>query len=242
MKKLVFVTAIIAGFAIPAGALAGTFNGIVVGKSGGSLAVASKAGVVRTVHTRAHPRIGARVRVNGSSIRVLGLTHHARIRATVVKKAGNTTLVAAGHSLLAIRTSGRRLASLGSGPATGAVVDTTVGIANGQLTQGSIHVVGEAGSVSVQAQISGVAPGMITLLVNGQTFSIPLPAGIQLPSTLVGQFVNLRLDLSQASPVANAEDDDQAEAEDNDDNDQADDQGDDHGQEPGDHQGDDGDD
>ncbi|MGZ8692109.1 MAG: hypothetical protein ACXWZY_04820 [Gaiellaceae bacterium] len=41
MKKLILVTAVLAAFAFPAGALAGTFTGIVVGKSGGNIAVAA---------------------------------------------------------------------------------------------------------------------------------------------------------------------------------------------------------
>ena len=227
MKKLILVTAVGAALAFPVGAFGATFTGVVVGKSGSNLAVASKSGTVRTVHTRSNARVGARVRVNGVAVRVLGLTHRARIHAIVVKRAGGATLLAAGRSLLSIRHSGRRLSSLaGAGPATGAVVNTTVGISNGQLTQQSMQVVGQTKSVTVQAQITAVATGSITVLVNGQPFSIPLPAGIQLPSTLVGQFVTLTLNLAQAGPIARA-DDDQGENEDDDD--QGEDQGEDHG-------------
>lgn len=218
MKKLILVTAVLAAFAFPAGAFAGTFTGVVVGKSGGNIAVASKSGAVRSVHTGAHPRIGARVRVNGASVRVVGLARHARIHAVVVKRVGGATLVAAGKSLLAIRSSGRRLSSLaGSGPSTGAVVNSNVDIANGQLTQQSMQVVGQAGSVTVQAQVTAVGPGTITVLVNGQPFSIPLPAGIQLPASLVGQFVTLNLTLAQGGVTATTGDDNENENDDNDD-------------------------
>ena len=228
MKKLILVTAVAAALAFPVGAFGATFTGVVVGKTGSNLAVASKSGTVRAVHTRSHARVGARVRVNGAAVRVLGLTHRARIHAIVVKRAGGATLLAAGRSLLSIRQSGRRLSSLaGAGPATGAVVNATVGISNGQLTQQSMQVVGQMNSVTVMAQITAVATGSITVLVNGQPFSIPLPAGIQLPSTLVGQFVTLTLNLAQAGPTARADDDDQGENEDDDD--QGEDQGDDHG-------------
>ena len=208
MKKLILVTAVVAAFAFPAGAFAGTFTGVVVGKSGSNIAVASKSGTVRTVHTSAHPRIGARVRVNGAALRVLGLARHARIHAVVVKRVGGATLVAAGKSLLAIRSSGRRLSSVaGSGPSTGAVVNSNVDIANGQLTQQSMQVVGQAGSATVQAQVTAVGPGTITVLVNGQPFSIALPAGIQLPASLVGQFVTLNLTLAQGGVTATEGDD-----------------------------------
>ena len=208
MKKLILVTAVVAAFAFPPGAFAGTFTGVVVGKSGSNIAVASKSGTVRTVHTSAHPRIGARVRVNGAALRVLGLARHARIHAVVVKRVGGATLVAAGKSLLAIRSSGRRLSSVaGSGPSTGAVVNSNVDIANGQLTQQSMQVVGQAGSATVQAQVTAVGPGTITVLVNGQPFSIALPAGIQLPASLVGQFVTLNLTLAQGGVTATEGDD-----------------------------------
>ncbi len=227
MKKLILVTAVVAAFAFPTGALAGTFTGVVVGKSGSNIAVASNSGTVRTVHTRAHPRLGARVRVNGAAVRILGLAHRARIHAVVVKRVGGATLVAAGRSLLAIRSSGRRLSSLtGSGPATGAVVNSTVDIANGQLTQQSMQVVGQTGSARVQAQVTAVGPGTITVLVNGQPFSISLPAGIQLPASLVGQFVTLNLTLAQSGATATAGDDNENENDDQDE-DQNDDQGDD---------------
>jgi hypothetical protein len=240
VKKLILVTAVVAAFAFPAGALAGNFTGIVVGKSGGHIAVASKSGVVRTVSTRAQPRLGARVRVNGASVRAFGVAHRARIHAVVVKRAGGTTLVAAGRSLLAIRSSGRRLSSLaGSGPSTGAVVNSTVDIANGQLTQQSMQVVGQSGTVSVQAQVTAVAAGSITVLVNGQPFSIALPAGIQLPASLVGQFVTLNLNLAQTGPTATTDDDNE-----NDNDDQNENQNDDGNQGQGNQggQGDGGDD
>jgi len=208
VKKLILVTAVVAAFAFPAGAFAGTFTGVVVGKSGSNIAVASKSGTVRTVHTSAHPRIGSRVRVDGAALRVLGLARHARIHAVVVKRVGGATLVAAGKSLLAIRSSGRRLSSVaGSGPSTGAVVNSNVDIANGQLTQQSMQVVGQAGSATVQAQVTAVGPGTITVLVNGQPFSIALPAGIQLPASLVGQFVTLNLTLAQGGVTATEGDD-----------------------------------
>lgn len=228
MKKLILVTAVVAAFAFPTGALAGTFTGVVVGKSGGNIVVASKSGTVRAVQTGAHPRIGARVRVNGAAVRVLGLAHHARIHAVVVKRVGGATVVAAGRSLLAIRSSGRRLSSLaGSGPSTGAIVNSHVDIANGQLTQQSMQVVGHTGTVSVQAQVTAVGPGTITVLVNGQPFSISLPAGIQLPASLVGQFVTLNLSLAHGGPTARADDEKENEAENGDQDDDQNDQGDD---------------
>jgi hypothetical protein len=106
-------------------------------------------------------------------------------------------------------------------------VNTSVGIGNGQLTQQSMQVVGQSGAATVQAQVTAVGAGTITVLVNGQPFSIALPAGIQLPASLVGQFVTLNLSLTQTGATATADD------ENGNDDDQGEDQNDDNGQNPG---------
>lgn len=208
MKKFLFAAVIAAAVGLPSNALAGTFTGVVVGKSSGHLAVATKSGAVQTISTRAHPQLGARIRVNGASVRTLGFSHSARLHAIVVKRVGPRTFVAAGHSLLSIRSQRTFSSIAGSGPSSGAVVNATVGIANGQLTQQSMQVVGQTGNVTVQAQVTAVGPGTITVLVNGAPFQIALPAGIQLPASLVGQFVTLNLNLAQSNPTATTGDDD----------------------------------
>jgi hypothetical protein len=230
MKKLLFAAVVAAAMALSSNAFAGAFSGVVVGKAKGHVAVATKAGAVRTITTRAHPRLGARVRITGTSMRVVGFARSARIHAIVVKRSGASTFVAAGRSLLAIR-SQRTFASVaGSGPSSGAVVDATVGIANGQLTQQAMQVVGQAGQVTVQAQVSAVGAGFITVLVNGTPLQISLPAGIQLPASLVGQFVTLNLRLANNNAIAEEEDEDENEQEDHDDDhDGHHDGGDDHG-------------
>jgi hypothetical protein len=229
MRKLVLAAAVVATVAIlpTAAPAASTFTGVVVAKSRDSLAVASKAGTITTVHTRVHVRIGARVRVSASSVRVVGLAHRVRLHAVVVRRAGSTTFLAGGHSLLAVHT-GRQLASAVATlqPGTGAVINTTATITpNGQLNAGATQVVGQLSEIEVHAVVTAVGPGTITLSVNGQPLTIALPAGIQLPATLVGQSVTLKLKLNEAEPVA--EDEDQAENDDQ--GDDNDDQGDDDG-------------
>ncbi len=222
MKKLLLAVAVTAAVIFPTSAFAGTFTGVVVGNSGGNLAVASKSGVVRTVHTRAHLRLGTRVSVNGTAVRAAGVAHRARIHGVVIGRSHGVTFVAAGHSLLAVRArSGRRLASTASGPPTGSVVNSTVAIGGGQLTQQSIQVVGSAGSVTIQAPVTAVGAGSITVTINGQSLTIPLPAGLQLPASLVGQSVTLNVTLSVSGATAQADEDDQGE----DNDDQGDDDG-----------------
>jgi hypothetical protein len=219
MKKLLLVgAAAAAAAAIPTSAYAGTFGGVVVARGGGSIAVAAKAGAVRTFHSRAHARVGARVLVNGAGVRVIGTARSARIHGVVVRRVGRTTFLAAGRSLLSMRSGPRAFTSTAAGVAPGAVVNATVAIANGRLTQQAMQVVGEDERITVQATVSAVGPGTITVSVNGQSLTIALPAGIQLPASLVGQTVTLVVRLDDDEPVANPadEDDDANEIDDDD--------------------------
>jgi hypothetical protein len=227
MKKLALMAAVVAAAAIFPTAAFAAFDGVVVGSSPGALAIASTSGAIHTVHSRAHARVGARVHVNGNAVRVIGRARSVRIHAVVVRRIGSTTFLAGGHSLFAVRSS-RRLASLAqSGPTTGAVVNTTAQVtATSQLTAGSMQVVGQTGVVTVQAPVTAVGQGFITVSVNGTPLTIELPAGIQLPASLVGQSVTLTLTLANGQPVAN-EDNDQGDDNDNqgDDNDDQGDHG-----------------
>jgi hypothetical protein len=239
MKKLACLAAVVAAAVIFPTAAFAAFNGVVVGTSPGSLAVAAKSGAIHTVHTRVHARVGARVRVSGNAVRVIGRARAVRIHAVVVRRVGSTTFLAGGRSLLAVQTS-RRLASAGqSGPVTGAVVNTTAQVtASSQLTAGSMQVVGQTGTVTVQAPVTAVGQGFITVSVNGTPLTIELPAGIQLPASLVGQSVTLTLRLVDGQPVANEDDeqgDDNDQGEDNDDRGDDNDHGDHHGGDDGGH-------
>lgn len=224
MKKLALIAAVAGAAAIFPTAAFASFSGVVVGKSPGALAIASKSGAIQTVQTRAHPRVGARVRVSGTAVRVIGRAHSVRINAVIVRRVGGTTFLAGGHSLFAMH-NGRRLASVvdNNQPTTGAVINTTATVTpSGQLNAGQTTVVGQMTTITVQAPVTAVAPGSITVTVNGAPFTIALPAGIQLPASLVGQSVTLTLNLSGGQPTA-TEDDEQGDN--NDQNDNNDDQG-----------------
>lgn len=227
MKKLLTVAALAVTALFPSTALAGTFNGVVVGNGGGSLAIAAKSGLVRTVHSRANLRLGARVRVTGRAVRSFGVAHRARVHGVVLRHAAGTTFLAAGGSLLAMRSA--------SAPAAGTVVNANVGIAAGSLTQQSLQPVGHDDRVTVQAPVTAVGPGTITVTVNGQPLTLRLPAGIQLPASLVGQSVTLTVKVEDENEVEveNEVENEPAENEANDDNDH-------HGGDDGDHGGHDG--
>jgi hypothetical protein len=231
MKKLLFATVLAAAALFPTSAFAGTFSGVVVGKGGGNLAVAGKGGLVRTVHSGAAVRVGARVRVNGLRVRVVGLAHRARVHGVVLRRVGTTTFLAAGRSLVAVRSpSGRRLA--GIAPSAGTVVNANVAIAGSKLTQHSLQVVGRDDRVTIQAPVTAVGPGSITVAVNGQPLTIRLPAGIQLPASLVGQTVSLTIRVEDENEIE-IEDENEIENENEDHHNRGPGGGDDHGDHSG---------
>lgn len=228
MKRVASFAAVAATAAIfPSGAFA-ALTGVVVSKAPGSLAVASKSGAIHTVRTRTNARVGERVRVSGAAVRVIGRAHHVRIRAVVVRRVGSTTFLAGGRSLLAVH-AGRRLTSIvQTTPPTGAVVNTTATVTTtGQLSAGPMQIVGQTTSITVQAPVTAVGPGSITVNVNGTLLTIALPAGLQLPASLVGQSVTLTLSLESGHVTAREDDDEQGD--DNDQDDKDDETGGDHG-------------
>jgi len=212
MKWFVSVLALAAATAAlwPAAGGAATFNGIVVAKQHGTLLVASPAGALRAV--RGSARLGSRIVLTGHGATVVGRATHARVRGIVVRRVGSTLVLSSNRHLIAIPNRiGRRLAvdtppasgtttttTTTTTPAPGAVVTTDVSIQNGQLEEDDETEVGQvnSSSITVQATIKAVGAGTVTLDVQGQSITVPLPAGLTLPASLVGQTVTLNLSLS----------------------------------------------
>jgi hypothetical protein len=212
MKRILLVLVALGVLAAwPAASGAATFKGTVVAKERGKLLVASPAGVIQAVS--GHATMGSRVVVQAGSVKVIGRVHTAHIRGIVVRRVGTTMVLSSNHHLVAVRHAARKLASAsdttpvpgttpsvapaaGTAPAPGAVVSTNVTIANGGLDEDDSEVVGQAGSVAIQAQVVSVAAGTVTLLVNGVNVPVTLPAGLTLPASIVGQMVSLTLNLN----------------------------------------------
>lgn len=193
---LLVVMAVAVAALWPAAGGAATFRGVVVANERGTLLVASPTGLVRAVTGRAS--VGARVTVGGGHASVVGRASQARVRGIVVRSVGTTLFISSNRHLLALHTM-RRLADLAptTPPAPGTVVSAQVGIANGQLDEQGEDDVGQVanGSISVQATVAAVAAGSVTLTVQGQSLTVPLPAGLTLPASLVGQTVTVQLSL-----------------------------------------------
>jgi hypothetical protein len=189
-----FLLPLILGLAalVPSGAGAATVRGVVVGKQHGLLLVASPSGLVQTV--RANAPVGSIV----AGTRVVGHAKRARLHGIVIKRIGTTLFLSSNHHLLAVHT--RRVlaaAAQTTTPATGTVVNTTVAVkANGELDEQDEDEVGEVnGNVTIQATVTAVGAGTVTLSVNGQSVTVNLPAGLTLPSSVVGQTVSINVSL-----------------------------------------------
>jgi hypothetical protein len=214
MRKLAFLAAMLIA-ALPAGsALAAShsapFVGVVVGSQHGVLLVASPSGIVRT--TAGHVAIGERISLVGARIHLIGRVHRAVVRGVVVRHRGNLTFLSAARHVLVIRSARNVVSARDAAPAPGTVVQATVGIGEtGELDEENEHEVGAANQVEVQAVITAVGTGSVTITINGQSLTIPLPAGLTLPASLVGTQVTLELSFANgqanATPQENEDDD-----------------------------------
>jgi hypothetical protein len=212
--------------ASPAAAHHQSFRGTVVARqSDQTLLVAGSDGAVRAFRTSSRARVGSLVVVDRARLAVVGHAKRAFVRGVFVRRAkGFDFLSAAGH-MLALR---------GAAPATvrpGDVIATKVEIEDqDELAEDDVNEVGRIGEVRLTGTVAAVAAGSVTFTVNGQTLTIPLPAGVTIPADAVGTQVEFKVEFADAAAQAQPGDDD--------DDDQGEDHGDDH---RGDHHGDHGD-
>jgi hypothetical protein len=212
---LLAVMAAVAAAWWPAAGSAAAFKGIVVASQRGTLLVASPAGLVRAAS--GHAAVGSRVVLSGGRAAVVGRATKARIRGIVVRRVGTTLFIASNRHLLALHTARVLADTTPTTPpaAPGTVVSAQVAISNGQLDEQDETEVGQVSgnTLAVQATVSAVAPGSVTLSVQGQTLTVPLPAGLTLPASLIGQTVTVNLSLAGSD---NQGDDDQGDDDDGD--------------------------
>jgi hypothetical protein len=209
MRKLTMIAATAVAALTTGSALAANHAasaaGIVVGAQHGVLLVASPAGVVRTF--AGHASIGDRITIAGTRIHVTGRVHRAVVRGVVVRHRGNLTFLSAARHVLVVRSAARSVASaLDATPAPGTVVQETVGIGStGDLEQENEQQVGTSSDVAVQAVVTAVGTGTVTITVNGQSLMIPLPAGLTLPSSIIGTQITLNLSFANGAASATAQ-------------------------------------
>jgi len=106
----------------------------------------------------------------------------------------NRHLVAV-HMLRTLASANDTPAAPTRGPAIGDNVSAQVTISGGQLDEENENDLGpsNAANLQVQATVAAVGQGTVTLTVNGQSLTVPLPAGLTLPASLVGQTVSINL-------------------------------------------------
>ena len=152
--------------------------------------------------------LGSRIVLSGGHAVVVGRAHTARIRGIVVRRVGTIVFLSSNRHLVAVHLGARRLASVTdtttpapaiptTTPQPGQVVSSQVTIQNGELDEDSTQNLGSSGasSLQVQATISGVGVGTVTLTVGTQTLTVPLPGGLTLPASMIGQTVTLSVSL-----------------------------------------------
>ena len=213
MKRVLLTLAVLGVLAAwPAGAGAATLKGVVVGKLHGRVLVASPAGILQSFAGSAS--VGSRVAVAGGRLVVVGRAHTARIRGIVVRRIGTVVFVSSNRQVVALHAARRLASASDTTPTTttttttttpaapGTVISAQVGIgANGQLDEESEDNVGttNASSLQIQAVVASVGAGTVTLTVNNQSLTLPLPAGLTLPASVVGQTVTLSVDLNESN-------------------------------------------
>jgi hypothetical protein len=182
--------------------------GVVVARQHGVVLVASSRGTVTPISGRA--AVGARVLfAGGRVVRTLGRSHSALVRGVVVRRTSRLIFLSAARHLLVIHTGTRGLASVSdTPPAPGSVVQTTVAIDDqGQLDDEGEQDLGQTTQAQVQATVTAVGAGTVTLTVNGQQLTFPLQNGLTLPSSLAGTQVTLNLSFANGQATADQQDD-----------------------------------
>jgi len=214
MKRfLLLLAAATAALAVvlPATAGAATFRGVVIAKDSArkALVTASRDGTVRTVRLRAGFRrvgVGAVVVVRGSKLadgtfsaagaKRVGMSRHAHVRGTVVKRLGQRLVLSAGGSVFALRLSGKAGASATRDALrAGDRVDGRTRVRRGGLEAGAgdLEKVGHDGQLVLEGiYLATDSNGTIELAVvhRGRVF-VKVPAGMEVPTFKPGDEIAL---------------------------------------------------
>src|SRR5262249_24513633 len=199
-RKAAVVAAVVA-FSLPATAHAAHVSGVVIAKNKarGTFVLAGRTGAGTTVRApRAHPRLGDRLVVDGPrlaggavrahSLRVVGHTRHAVLRAVVVRQLVRQTLVSTGGSVVSLRrrtSAARSLSMVGhprTGLAPGSVASFGLSISSSGVTQTTATTLGVVSNVRIEGRLVSVSPLVVS--VEGLPITITIPGGAVLPAGL----------------------------------------------------------
>ena len=213
--RILVALVVLLAIAVPAQAKAGGFGGIVIAKQPqrAMLILSAPNGVGLSVRTQAlHVRVGDRVTLTGlrlgdgtisaSRLRVLSHTRRAVIRGVVVRQLRRSTLVATGHSVIAIHhQAARRVASLSDdgGIRVGSRAEFQVRIDDDNLLQqAAVTPLGQAANVQIEGSVVSVSPLVVS--VEGLPITITVPQAMTLPPTLAA---GARIELTVMAAAGN---------------------------------------
>ena len=205
MKKIL-LGAIAAMLLVAPAADAKAFRGTVVKKGTNSVVVATKSGALKTVKTSKHLRLGARLRIDGKSVKVVGRATRARISGVVRGNTSTRVVLSGNRTTVSVKPRRHH----GAGDA----LSMTVKFTNGVAVETSSH---EDNDID-EAEIKGIALVDATgvhVTVNGVVVDITIPATMDAAAVLAfnGMFVEVEFDVVDGVNVLSkikAEDDDDA--------------------------------
>ena len=200
MKRLLVLAAAI-GLILPAAANAGVFEGVVIAKNAKRNAIVTAAanGTVRTVRAPKSLRkigLGALVSVRAAKlpdgtfaargIKRLRRANRARVRATVVKRAGSKLYLSAGNSVFALglrKGAGARLRP-------GDRVTASASFGRAQLFCDDVKPIGHDGQLELEGIYLSTDEGVLSLAVHGRGLvKVTIADGLELPPLSPGDEV-----------------------------------------------------
>jgi hypothetical protein len=216
--------------AVPGAADAATVKGTVVAKDAnrGTVVTAARGGAVKTLraaHAKRY-RIGQRIvarasaqpdgtfAASGKVKRLRGKARTARVRATVVRRAGGRYLVSAGSSTFAI---GKRASAAAAGsaaaPQAGDIIDAKLRLAGGRATGQRLRTVGEASMLEIEGIFVDAGAGVLRIAVERRGLvTVTVPEGTAVSATAgdeVEAIVSVEDDGSFALVALRTDDDDE---------------------------------
>ena len=202
MKRVLVLVAAI-GLILPAAANAGAFRGVVIAKNAkrNALVTAAANGTVRTVRApKAFRRIGLGTLVAIKAARLpdgtfaargtkqLRKAKRARIRATVVKRAGKKLYLSAGNSVFSFGLRGSAGAKLRPGDR----VNASAGFGKATLFCDDVKSVGHHDRLEVEGIYLSTEGGVLSLAVHGRGLvKVTVPDDLELPDLKAGDEISL---------------------------------------------------
>jgi len=203
MKRVLVVAVAITGLVLPAAANAGAFQGVVIAKNAKRKAIvtASANGTVRTVRApKSFSKIGlgalvavrARQLPDGTfaaaATKQIRRVKHARVQATVVKRAGQKLYLSAGNSVFVFGLRGGAGAKLRPGDRVAA----SASFGKAQLFCDAVKSVGHDDQLELEGIYLSTEDGVLSLAVHGRGLvKVTVPDGFDLPVLNPGDEVSL---------------------------------------------------